>query len=178
MATANVIERVSNNWDPIWMKLNEDFERQLEDFGRGDVKGKMLYTWDGNHRLRAWSAEIDREYLEEQTATDVSTVVEIGGLDQEFALVVGDIFMQCNSPSCEEEEAPMIAINPFSVSNIKNQSKIRKLLLRVTSRARQSFRVHGEKTKANCDAIVCNLPTNTSVTGILKMGFYPGIVLM
>ncbi|MCO5607985.1 hypothetical protein L7F22_062187 [Adiantum nelumboides] len=58
---------------------------------------------------------------QEQTATDVSTVVEIGGPDQEPALVVGDIFVQCNSPSREEEEAPMIAMNPSSVSNIENQ---------------------------------------------------------
>ncbi|MCO5614467.1 hypothetical protein L7F22_068750 [Adiantum nelumboides] len=64
MATADVIELVSNNWDPIWMKLNEDFERQLEDSG-GDVKGKMLYTWDGNHRLRAWNAEIDRAHKDD-----------------------------------------------------------------------------------------------------------------
>ncbi|MCO5604618.1 hypothetical protein L7F22_058787 [Adiantum nelumboides] len=92
---------------------------------------------------------LSKGYLEEQMAIDVSTVVEVGGLDQEPALVVGakithvlvqsferhtsntftymslsflaDIFVQCNSPSHEEEEDPMIAINPFSVSNIESQ---------------------------------------------------------
>ncbi|MCO5580417.1 hypothetical protein L7F22_034283 [Adiantum nelumboides] len=65
MATADVIERVSNNWNPIWMKLNEDFKRQLEDSGWGDVKAKVLYTWDGNHRLRAWNAEINRAHKDD-----------------------------------------------------------------------------------------------------------------
>ncbi|MCO5562481.1 hypothetical protein L7F22_016108 [Adiantum nelumboides] len=65
MATTDVTERVSNTWDPIWIKLNEYFERQLEDFGWTDLKGKMLYTWDGNHRLRAWNAEIDRAHKDD-----------------------------------------------------------------------------------------------------------------
>ncbi|MCO5553013.1 hypothetical protein L7F22_006533 [Adiantum nelumboides] len=65
---------------------------------------------------------------QEQTATEVSTVVEVGGPDQESTLVVGDFFVQCNSPSHEEEEAPMIVINPFNVTNIESQRGLERAL--------------------------------------------------
>ncbi|KAI5080717.1 hypothetical protein GOP47_0003900, partial [Adiantum capillus-veneris] len=60
-----VSHAIRKTWDPIWMQLNEEFEKQLHKSGWGDVKGKMLYTWDGNHRLRAWNAQIDTVHKEE-----------------------------------------------------------------------------------------------------------------
>ncbi|KAI5065344.1 hypothetical protein GOP47_0020039 [Adiantum capillus-veneris] len=57
--SVEVSHAIRKTWDPIWMQLNEEFEKQLHKSGWGDVKGKMLYTWDGNHRLRAWNAQID-----------------------------------------------------------------------------------------------------------------------
>ncbi|MCO5611862.1 hypothetical protein L7F22_066121, partial [Adiantum nelumboides] len=98
-------------------------------------------------------------------------------IDGETAPEIQDTFVQCNSSSHEEEEAPMIAINLFSVSNIESQSKISKLLLRVASRARQSFRIHGEKTKAGGVMqlfVIC--PQIRVSLGLLKTGFHPGIV--
>ncbi|KAI5074746.1 hypothetical protein GOP47_0010707 [Adiantum capillus-veneris] len=63
--SVEVSHAIRKTWDPIWMQLNEEFEKQLHKSGWGDVKGKLLYTWDGNHRLRAWNAQIDTVHKEE-----------------------------------------------------------------------------------------------------------------
>ncbi len=41
-------------WDPLWNTLNDEFENEIKDTCWADLSGKMLYTWDGNHRLAAW----------------------------------------------------------------------------------------------------------------------------
>lgn len=56
--------KYSASWDPIWTRLNEDFDREcdaVEDFQF--LKGKMFWVFDGNHRLMAWS-KVAAEYPE------------------------------------------------------------------------------------------------------------------
>ena len=40
-----------SSWDSIWHAINEEFEREIEGTEWMDLSNKMLYVWDGNHRL-------------------------------------------------------------------------------------------------------------------------------
>lgn len=53
-----VNDNIIAEWDPCWVKVNEKFERELKSSGWSELRGKMFYVWDGNHRLRAWMEEI------------------------------------------------------------------------------------------------------------------------
>lgn len=50
-------ERVEQ-WDPIWQRMNEEFESKLSKEW-DDLKGKLFYVWDGNHRLKTWMKRIE-----------------------------------------------------------------------------------------------------------------------
>lgn len=49
-----------SSWDSIWHAINEEFEREIEGSEWMDLSNKMLYVWDGNHRLICWMGEIKR----------------------------------------------------------------------------------------------------------------------
>ncbi len=45
-------------WDKIWKKQHDQFEKELKGTEWEDLSNKYLYTWDGNHRLAAWTKVI------------------------------------------------------------------------------------------------------------------------
>ena len=51
----DVSEDLQASWDDVWKQLDEDFESEIAGTCSSDLSGKMLYTWDGNHRLSAWT---------------------------------------------------------------------------------------------------------------------------
>ena len=42
-------------WDKIWKKQHDEFEQQIKGTEWKDLNNKYLYTWDGYHRLVAWT---------------------------------------------------------------------------------------------------------------------------
>ena len=50
------VKDFSDEWDQMWKKLNDQFERECEAVEEFHVlKDKMFWVFDGNHRLTAWS---------------------------------------------------------------------------------------------------------------------------
>ena len=49
-----VTEEITNDWDDLWKQANEEFEDSIRGTFWEFLSGKMLYVWDGNHRLYAW----------------------------------------------------------------------------------------------------------------------------
>lgn len=55
-----VNDEITNQWDQLWKRCNEEFEQQIADTCWKDLSGKMFYTWDGNHRLAAWMGVLQK----------------------------------------------------------------------------------------------------------------------
>ena len=51
----DVTEEIMEGWDEIWKQKNETFENEIAGTCWAGISRKMLYTWDGNHRLYAWT---------------------------------------------------------------------------------------------------------------------------
>ena len=49
-----VSQEIIEDWDDIWKEMSEEFDREIAGTCWADLIGKMLYVWDGNHRLFAW----------------------------------------------------------------------------------------------------------------------------
>lgn len=48
---------VKDNWDPIWTRLNQEFELECDAVEEFKIlKDKMFWVFDGNHRFTAWSS--------------------------------------------------------------------------------------------------------------------------
>ena len=45
-------------WDNICKKQPDEFETKIRGIEWEDLSNKYLYTWDGNHRLAAWTKVI------------------------------------------------------------------------------------------------------------------------
>ena len=50
----DVSKDLQAGWDDVWKQLDEDFESKIVATWWSNLLGKMLYTWDGNHRLSSW----------------------------------------------------------------------------------------------------------------------------
>ena len=45
--------------EPQWQHVNEEFKKELmADDDLAQLRGKMFYVWDGNHRVSAWMRHI------------------------------------------------------------------------------------------------------------------------
>ena len=55
-----VTNEITNQWDPLWVDINEEFEGKITDSNWKDLSQKMLYTWDGNHQLTAWMGVLEK----------------------------------------------------------------------------------------------------------------------
>ena len=44
-----VTNEITDQWDPLWREINEEFEAKIKDSCWKDLSQKMSYTWDGNH---------------------------------------------------------------------------------------------------------------------------------
>ena len=52
----HTVDEFMADWDPIWTRLNEDFEKECDSIPEfGILKNKMFWIFDGNHRFSAWS---------------------------------------------------------------------------------------------------------------------------
>lgn len=57
--TMDVTEEEIARWSPHWQRVNEEFEKELmADVDLAQLRGKMFYVWDGNHRVSAWMRHI------------------------------------------------------------------------------------------------------------------------
>ncbi len=56
--TKSISEPMIEKWDPIWRRLNVEFESQCVREWE-DLKGKLFFVWDGNHRLKTWMKRIE-----------------------------------------------------------------------------------------------------------------------
>ena len=52
--TKNEIE----NWNRLWKYQHLEFEKKIKDIEWEFLNNRYLYTWDGNHRLAAWTRVI------------------------------------------------------------------------------------------------------------------------
>ena len=50
-----VSDDMREGWDPIWKQFDAEFEEAISGTCWSNLSGKLLYTWDGNHRLSAWT---------------------------------------------------------------------------------------------------------------------------
>lgn len=58
---AEVTPELRQSWSEQWQRANIEFEEDLCRTLTGpNFKGKMFFVWDGNHRLQAWFAYINR----------------------------------------------------------------------------------------------------------------------
>ena len=81
------VKDFSTNWDPIWRKLNEDFERECEAVEEFHVlKDKMFWVFDGNHRLTAWSA-VAAEFPDRRSHHPCVRFILLDPSQSEFVLV-------------------------------------------------------------------------------------------
>lgn len=53
-----VTKEMEEKWDPIWQKVNTEFERKLVGEWK-DLRGKAFFVWDGNHRVKTWLRRIN-----------------------------------------------------------------------------------------------------------------------
>lgn len=59
----SIDDSILASWNDHWQERNNEFERFLEsDSDFEELRGKMFYVWDGNHRLKAWTQYIQRHY--------------------------------------------------------------------------------------------------------------------
>jgi hypothetical protein len=57
--TMDVTNRELEKWGSHWNHVNNDFEKELEgDDDLTDLRGRMFFVWDGNHRVTAWMRHI------------------------------------------------------------------------------------------------------------------------
>lgn len=64
--SCDVSDDIVESWSPIWRGVNEEFERELEaDEDLAQLRGKMYYVWDGNHRVTAWTRHIKNVHPDE-----------------------------------------------------------------------------------------------------------------
>ena len=59
----DISEDIKNAWDPLWQKENAYFEAEIQGTKWEFLSNKMLYIWDGNHRYKAWMAQIEADKL-------------------------------------------------------------------------------------------------------------------
>lgn len=60
MPIREVTDEDRSSWDDLWIEVNNEFERDIAGTEWSFLSNKLLYVWDGNHRLRAWMGEIKR----------------------------------------------------------------------------------------------------------------------
>ena len=81
------VENFKHLWDPMWEKLNKQFEEECKKVAEFNVlKDKMFWVFDGNHRLRAWSA-IAGEFPERKAYHPCVRFVLLDPNQTEFVLV-------------------------------------------------------------------------------------------
>ncbi len=57
--TSDVTDDEVKRWGNHWKKVNDEFEKELEaDEDLADLRGRMFFVWDGNHRVTAWMRHI------------------------------------------------------------------------------------------------------------------------
>lgn len=62
----DVSEDLVQKWGPHWRKVNDDFEKELEaDEDLAQLRGRMFFVWDGNHRVTAWTRAISTSHADE-----------------------------------------------------------------------------------------------------------------
>ncbi len=61
----HIVDEYIDDWDDMWKAQSMDFDAecdQVEEFKQ--LKGKMFFVFDGNHRLNAWM-EVSKENPDE-----------------------------------------------------------------------------------------------------------------
>ena len=62
----DVTETDKTKWSPHWQRVNDEFEADLQkDEDLKDLRGKMFYVWDGNHRHTAWMRHINNHHADD-----------------------------------------------------------------------------------------------------------------
>ncbi len=65
--SCDVTDEIVQSWSPIWRKVNDEFEEELAaDDDLAQLRGKMFYVWDGNHRVTAWTRHITKFHVDEE----------------------------------------------------------------------------------------------------------------
>jgi len=53
--TMDITKEEIAKWSLHWQHVNEEFEKELmANDNLAQLRGKMFYVWDGNHRVLAW----------------------------------------------------------------------------------------------------------------------------
>ena len=66
-SSLDVTDETVSTWDQHWQRANQCFEKELDkDKDLHKFKGKMLYVWEGNHRVTAWLRHIERHHSDEE----------------------------------------------------------------------------------------------------------------
>jgi hypothetical protein len=64
--TMDLTEEEIARWSPHWQSVNDKFEKELmADDDLAQLRGKMFYVWDGNHRVSAWMRHITNCHSQE-----------------------------------------------------------------------------------------------------------------
>ena len=74
----DVTEEITEGWDEIWKQKNETFENKIAGTCWAEISKKMLYTWDDNHRLYAWTRilKVCKSTCYSVFATNVSVLIK------------------------------------------------------------------------------------------------------